>query len=163
MSAAIFDTLLILHVIFALVWLGALFAALSPTLKLYKGSSLDSSSARRGIMLRGLIAGAGGISVIVGIILYYYIVQVDTAFAPSSTGIIFLASGAILGAIAFILSTIQTRSLRMAFKERVAQPSGTVSTTTSTQRAGLPPRALVIATPIILVLALLLMLAGGMM
>jgi uncharacterized membrane protein len=186
LSQVIFDILLILHIVTALAWLGALFAGLFPALKLYGPSSAgDAPAFRRGMMLRRLISGVGGLAVLFGIILLYYISAVDKSLAPSSTGLPILAAGALLGLVAFALSMMQTRPLQRAFEARIeqqqsppppqqqqAQPSSPSSSarpmvaTTSNLQARvqkLPPKGLVISTPVILLVALVLMVAGSMM
>lgn len=80
MSSSIFDLILVLHAVFALAWLGTLLAGLSPTLKLY-GSSGDALTFRRRMMLRRLIAGTGGIAILMGFLLYYYIAAVEVLCA----------------------------------------------------------------------------------
>lgn len=171
MSSTTFDVILGLHAIIALVWLGSLLAGLSPSLKLY-GSSADVSAFKRGLMLRWLIAGSGGVAVIMGLLLYYYVAAVAKSFAPSSSGAPLVAAGAILGALVFIVSTLQSRSLRIAFKARIEQSMGALSGGIHASTIGpvrpsnsqkLPSKGLLISMPIILVVALLLMIAGSMM
>ena len=165
MSSTLFTALLLGHVILALIWLVTLLAALPMTLKLY-GTSGGATTFKRAAMLRGVIAGSGGAALVLGIILIYYVEAVAKSYAPSAVGTPFVAVGALLGAVAFGLSTSQSRSLRVAFKAKMVQKSAMPSTgasQVSTSALKLPPRGLIISTPVILVIALLLMIAGSMM
>ncbi len=174
MSSTIFGIILGLHAIFALVWLGALLAGLSPSLKLCRSSSLvDVSIFRRGMLLRQLIAGSGGAAVVMGLLLYYYVTAVDKSFAPSSVGELLVITGASLGAVVFIVSTMQSRGLRAAFKSRIEQgtlgmlsrgaQASTIGPVRPSNSEKLPSKGLLISMPIVLMIALLLMVAGSVM
>ena len=82
MSTAIFDSILAVHVIFALAWLGTLIAGIFPALRLLNANvgdpARDPAIFRRGIVLSRLVAVTGGIAVLFGLVLYYYIDFVDT-------------------------------------------------------------------------------------
>jgi hypothetical protein len=173
MSAVIVDTILVFHVVFALVWLGAMIAGIFPALRLIRAQATDPSRDdpaifRRGIVLSRIIAGAGGVAVVFGLALYYYINFVDMAFATSASGLPLIGTGAALGLIAFILSTYQSPKLRRGYKYRIQQAStaagipGQASPNVSqTTRNQLPPRYLILITPVILLLALVLMVIGS--
>jgi hypothetical protein len=172
MSAAILDTILAIHVIFALVWLGAMIAGIFPALRLLRAGATDSARDPaifgRGIVLSRVVAGAGGLAVVFGIVLYYYINFVDKTFATSASGLPLIGTGAGLGLIAFILSTYQSGKLRRGYKARIQQAGSATGThgptapsSAQTSKNGFPPRYLILVTPVVLLVALVLMIIGS--
>ena len=133
---------------------------------------VEVSVFRGGMLLRQLFAGSGGAAVVMGLVLYYYVTAVEKSFAPSSVGEPLVIAGAVLGGVVFIVSTMQSRGLRAAFKSRIEQSTfGTLSRGTEASAIGpvrplnsqkLPSRGLLISMPVVLIIALLLMVAGSM-
>jgi hypothetical protein len=141
-------------------------AGIFPALKLLNASSTDTASNsttafKRGIMLSRVVAGAGGVALIFGIILYYYIYFVDKAYATSASGIPFVGAGAAFGVVAFILSTYQSPKLRKAYKAGIMKASSSNQSSSQPSKMNLPSRTMIIVTPIILVVALVLMVVGS--
>jgi hypothetical protein len=169
MSGAIFDTLLVIHVIFALAWLGSMIAGIFPALTLINAKASNASTFKRGLVLSRIIAGTGGIAVVFGVALYYYINFVDKTYATSASGLPLIGAGAAFGVIAFALSTYESSKLRRGYRARIEQASSMTGTQTATVPGTIqpttgqgPPKSLVLVTPVVLVVALVLMVIGSM-
>ncbi len=127
MADAIFVTLLFIHIIFVVAWLGAsLFGnivlfPLTPKLSL-QGRSDFSKLVMPGIFRYQLIAGV--IAMIDGVLLYIYINFGNTFYATSPAGLPFIQAGAIVGLFAAILvNSIQNNAMRKIQKISAQTPS----------------------------------------
>jgi len=105
MVDVLFIVLLVLHVGSIVAWMGggALFlSVISPSL-----SKMSPSSRSEFVRLTlpryfRFITGSSIIAIVVGLILYGYITQVESSLAPSSSGLVSLQIGSVLGVIALI-------------------------------------------------------------
>ncbi|OLE71694.1 hypothetical protein AUF78_00860 [archaeon 13_1_20CM_2_51_12] len=105
MVDVLFIVLLVLHVGSIVAWMGggALFlSVISPSL-----SKMSPSSRSEFVKLTlpryfRFITGSSIIAIVVGLILYGYVTQVESSLAPSSSGLVSLQIGSVLGVIALI-------------------------------------------------------------
>ncbi len=116
MADAIFVTLLFIHIIFVVAWLGAsLFGNIVLFPLIPKLSAQARSDFSRlvvpGVFRYGLIAGM--IALADGVLLYIYINFVNTIYATSSAGLPLIQAGALIGLLAVILvNSIQNNTMR---------------------------------------------------
>jgi uncharacterized membrane protein len=99
--------LLVLHVGFIAVWFGAaviLSMILLPSLAKISPSARAEFIAQTIPRYARFIAVASTASVVFGVLLFVYETRVETAFAPSSVGTLFIEGGAALGFLSFILA-----------------------------------------------------------
>ncbi len=126
MADAIFVTLLFIHIIFVVAWLGAslfgnivlfpLIPRLSP-----QARSDFSRLVVPGVFRYGLIAGM--IALADGVLLYIYINVVNLSYATSSVGLPLIQVGAIVGLFAAILvNSIQNNTMRKIQKISTQTP-----------------------------------------
>jgi hypothetical protein len=164
MSSLIFNGLLGLHIVLALIWIAATFISLRSLLKLSKDPR-NLSSAKRARMSQMLIAAAGGLTVLIGAGFYYYINFYRTAYATSKTGLPLVDAGAVLGIIVFAWQMAMGSRIRNSLKAIISAPATSGSTTTTPVQtiSSLPKSWMLIAPAILLVLAFLLMIGGSMM
>jgi uncharacterized membrane protein len=160
-----FDGLLVLHVIFALVWVAASFISARAITSLAK--STDQASKNRVLMSQRLVAAAGGLTVLIGLGFYYYVNYYRPAYATSSSGLPFVDAGAVLGILVFIWQMAQGPRIRRAIASMntgQATTAGSSGMSQSTQVATALPKSWMVFLPgILLILALLLMVAGSSM
>jgi uncharacterized membrane protein len=173
MADLVFLILLILHVIFIVAWMGGaiLFVSvISPGLRnMSESSGRDFVRATIPRYIR-FVGGSSAIAIIVGIILYFYSVQITPSTGPSSSGLIGIQVGALLGLVALILvyAVVIPTSRRLIQVAAQAPTSNataaTSSSMTSTQdmsRLGKRIRAAGGLGVFLLLLALIMMLVGA--
>jgi len=101
--------LLVLHIAFIALWLGA--AALTSSIILPSLGQISLSSRGEFIIaalprLSRFIVGVSTGAVLAGVILFGYETRVATGYAPSSLGTTFIAVGAIIGLISYVLALV---------------------------------------------------------
>ena len=126
-SDAIFITLLFIHIIFVVAWLGA---SLLGNIVLFPLIPKLSAEARSdfsrlvvpGVFRYGLIAGM--IALADGVLLYIYINVINTVYMTTPAGLPFIQAGAIVGLIAAILvNSVQNNTMRKIQKISTQTPS----------------------------------------
>src|SRR5690348_10319258 len=107
MAEALFLVLLIIHIGAIVAWMGgaALFVSvIIPSLsKMSPASRAEFIQSALPRYLR-FITGSSILAILAGLILYGYITQIATAYAPSSSGSIFIQAGATLGLVVLIIA-----------------------------------------------------------
>ncbi len=107
MADAVFLVLLVLHVGSIVAWMGGaiLFVSVvSPSLRKL------SPTSRSEFLLSALppymrfIGGSSILSVVAGLALYTYIIQVATSLAPSSSGSIYIQAGAVVTLVVLLIA-----------------------------------------------------------
>ena len=176
MADAVFLTLLFIHVIFVVAWLGAsLFGnivlfPLLPKLSV-QGRADFSRLVVPGIFRYGLIAGV--IALTDGVLLYVYINFINTNNPTSSAGLPLIQAGAVIGLVALIVvNAIQNNAMRHIQRvsaqtvSQVARGTSSSAQTSddSTLTIGLLQNRLKIAARIgatLLVIVVILMIVGS--
>lgn len=162
-----FDGLLGGHLLFAVIWIVTSFVGVVMLLRVVKTPS-NLSALRNALMLRTLVAASGGLTVLIGAAFYYYVEFYRKSYAISSSGLPLVDTGALLGVIVFIWQTAQGAGIRRSLKAQISALSTTTGSTSSTVsqsgvQSKLPSRAMLIAPPILLLVAFALMEGGAMM
>lgn len=162
MSTLYFDGLLGLHIVFALLWIASTFIGLRALLRL-SNQPKDVSVAKRARTFQMLTAAAGGLTVLIGAGFYYYINVYRTAYATSQSGLPLVDAGAALGLIVFAWQMAQGSRIRNSLKATISASGGPTQAQTATNTTSLPKRWMLIAPPVLLLLAFVLMIGGSMM
>jgi hypothetical protein len=111
-----------------------------------------------------LTAAAGGLTVLIGAGFYYYINIYRTAYATSASGLPLVDTGAALGLIVFAWQMAQGSRIRKSLKATINASGGATTQAQTTRNAtSLPKRWMLIAPPVLLLLAFILMIGGSMM
>ncbi len=169
MADPVFLTLLFVHIIFVVAWLGAslfgnivlfpLMPKLSP-----QGKSDFSKLVVPRVFRYGLIAGM--IALTDGVLLYAYISFLNTNYATSSTGLPLIQAGAIIGLVALIVvNSVQNSAMRkiQRISAQTTPSQGAQGTSSDTQIGWLQNRFKVAARigATLLVIVLVLMVLGS--
>jgi len=107
MADAVFLVLLVLHVGAIVAWMGG--ASLFISVIIPSLSKMSPSSKAEFIVsalpryLR-FISGSSILAIIAGVILYGYTTQTATSLAPSSSGLVYVQAGAVLGLVVLIIA-----------------------------------------------------------
>ena len=107
MADVVFVVLLILHIAFIAIWAGAatLFSSIvAPALQKISPSSRAEFVIEILPRYTRFIVGTATGAIVVGVILYGYIIRVATSYAPSSSGLPFIEAGAVSGLIAYAIA-----------------------------------------------------------
>ncbi len=146
----------------ALLWIAGSFIGLRALLRLSKQPG-DVISVKRARVSQILVSAVGGLTVLIGAGFYYYINIYRTAYATSSSGLPLVDTGAVLGLIAFAWQMAQGSRIRNYLKAAITKSvTGSEGTVTQPTTA-LPKRWMLIAPPILLLFAFVLMIGGSMM
>ena len=107
MVDSVFLVLLVVHVGSIVAWMGgaSLFiSVIAPSLgKMSPGSRAEFIMSALPRYMR-FVGGSAILAVIAGLALYGYVTQVATSLAPSSSGAIYVQSGAVLGLVVLIIA-----------------------------------------------------------
>ncbi len=163
----VFDGLLGLHIIFALLWIVASFILVRSLMGLIRSPN-DTHIKQRALVAQRVVAAAGGMTVLVGATFYYYINFYRTAYATSSAGLPLVDAGALLGIIVFVWQMATGPRVRRSLNALGASPNVSPNVTVATVPArttdtSLPKSWIVLLPAILLLLAFALMIGGSMM
>ena len=163
MADGIFVTLLFIHIIFVVAWLGgSLFGNIALFPLIPKLSAEARSDFSRlvvpGVFRYGLIAGM--IALTDGVLLYIYINFINTSYATSIPGQPLIQAGAIIGLFAAILvNSVQNNTMRKIQKISTQTPSQDEQRTTGLLQNRLKVAARTGAA--LLVIVVILMVVGS--
>jgi uncharacterized membrane protein len=175
----VFLTLLCVHILFIVAWLGAsMFGNISLSPDVPKMSSQGKADFWSIIMPKAARYGmiAGMVAVADGVLLYAYINFVNTSYAPSAAGLPFIQGGALLGLLLLLVAVFMVdrtsrriRSLSIGISEEREPPAASASPGNDSAAAELGAAAtlqkrLKLTTRVgmaLLVLVLLLMVVGA--
>ncbi len=164
MADIVYLALLFIHIISIVVWMGAtilFISVLGPSMRrLNPASRLDLFKAMGPAYQRN-ITSSSTIAIAAGLILYAYITRVQSSLAPSSSGMLWILAGIILGLAAYIIGMVLgVRSNRRLLKLSSQSPAGAEP---PSQVQLLQRRLLMggLISAILLVLALLSMVVGA--
>jgi hypothetical protein len=164
-----FDGLLGGHLLFAIIWIVTSFASAVILFRVLK-TPINPSLLKNAILIRTLVAASGGLTVIIGAGFYYYVEFYRKSYAISSSGLPLVDAGALVGLIAFIWQTLQGAGIRRTLKAQIGSLSSTTTASSGSAtpnqsqiQSKLPSRAMLIAPPILLLVAFAIMLGGAMM
>ena len=147
MSDVVFLVLLVAHVGSIVAWMGgaALFiSVVTPSIRRMSPTSRNEFVLSVLPPYMRFIGGSSIISVTAGVALYAYITQIATSLAPTSSGLIYIQAGAVLGLVVLLLAfavIIPTgRKLVRILKLGQKQPTPDVDPMAAVQMASLQKR-----------------------
>lgn len=158
-----FDGLLGGHLLFAIIWIATSFMGVGMLFRVIK-TPANVSALKNALMIRTIVAASGGLTVLIGAAFYYYVEFYRKSYAISTSGLPLVDAGALLGVIVFAWQSVQGAGIRRSLKAQIASVSAASGSTVQSQiQTRLPSRVMLIAPPILLLVAFGLMLSGAMM